>query len=494
MSSVVTVTGTPTLTLNDGGTATYKGGTGTNALTFNYTVGSGDANVSALAANAVNLPGGATIKDSSGNSASLALTGLAQSGPQIDTIAPTVSSVVPSGTGITAGAGDLGAGSLVTLTVNLSDPVTVTGTPTLSLNDGGTATYKGGTGTNALTFSYTVASSDSAVSALAITGVHLPSGAIIKDAAGNAANLSGAVTTFSGLKTDPLGPAPPVISSFSPDTGVAGDGITNNNTLTLSGTAVANSTVTVFDGTTQIGTATANGSGTWTFKTAALADGSHKFTATDAGSGATSAAPSALSVTVDTHVPAAPVLVGDTVVNTNQVLLTGTAEANSTVKVFDGTTLVGTTTAGATGNWSVTTGALTNGTHSLVASAIDAAGNTSAQSQPLAPVIGSPAPGAPTIASFSPDTGVVGDGITDHNTLTLTGTAAANSTVKIFDGSALIGTTTANANGSWDYITAILSDARHILTAKATDASSQTSASSSALSVTVDTHVPDNNT
>jgi large repetitive protein len=42
----VTVTGTPTLTLNDGGTATYTGGSGTTALTFSYTVGSGDANVS----------------------------------------------------------------------------------------------------------------------------------------------------------------------------------------------------------------------------------------------------------------------------------------------------------------------------------------------------------------------------------------------------------------------------------------------------------------
>ena len=31
--------GTPTLTLNDGGTATYTGGSGSSALTFSYTVG-----------------------------------------------------------------------------------------------------------------------------------------------------------------------------------------------------------------------------------------------------------------------------------------------------------------------------------------------------------------------------------------------------------------------------------------------------------------------
>ena len=33
--------GTPTLTLNDGGTATYASGSGTNALTFNTTVAAG---------------------------------------------------------------------------------------------------------------------------------------------------------------------------------------------------------------------------------------------------------------------------------------------------------------------------------------------------------------------------------------------------------------------------------------------------------------------
>ena len=54
--------------------------------------------------------------------------------------------------------GDLDAGNTVTLTLDMSEAVTVTGgTPTLTLNDGGTATYTGGSGSNALTFSYTVA-------------------------------------------------------------------------------------------------------------------------------------------------------------------------------------------------------------------------------------------------------------------------------------------------------------------------------------------------
>ena len=80
-----------------------------------------------------------------------------------------------------------------------------------------------------------------------------------------------------------------------------------------------------------------------------MANGSHSFTATDTVSGVTSAASGALNVTVDTAAPAAPVITGDTIVNTNRVQLTGTAEANSKVTVFDGATALGTATADASG-------------------------------------------------------------------------------------------------------------------------------------------------
>ena len=152
--------GTPTLTLNDGGTATYTGGSGTNALTFSYTVGAGQ-NTAALAATAVNL-NSATITDGAGNAANLSLTGLTQTGPQIDTTTPTVSSVLV-GPASRRAATSMPA-STVTLTLNLSEAVTVAGgTPTLTLNDGGTATYSGGSGTNALTFSYTVGAGQNTV-------------------------------------------------------------------------------------------------------------------------------------------------------------------------------------------------------------------------------------------------------------------------------------------------------------------------------------------
>lgn len=314
-----------------------------------------------------------------------------------------------------------------------------------------------------------------------IHNVNMKTGAVLQD--------SDAPT--SSTPTTPTAPSAPTIASFSNDTGVAGDKITADNTLTLTGTAAANSTVKVFDGTTQIGTATANSSGAWSYTTSALADGNHSLTAkvTDS-SGNTSAASTALAVKIDTTAPAAPVEVGDSIVNGNQVSLNGTAEANSTVKVYDGLTLVGTTTAKADGTWTVTTSALSTGSHDLTATATDAAGNTSVLSSPLDPVIGGTAPSAPTIASYSNDSGVAGDGITNDNTLTLTGTAVANSTVKVFDGATQIGTATANASGAWSFTTAALADGAHNLTAKATDASGQTSSASAALAVKIDTTAP----
>ncbi len=57
--------------------------------------------------------------------------------------------------------GTYGAGSSISIQVTFSGPVTVTGTPQLSLNSGGTANYSSGSGTATLTFTYTVGGSDS---------------------------------------------------------------------------------------------------------------------------------------------------------------------------------------------------------------------------------------------------------------------------------------------------------------------------------------------
>lgn len=78
--SVTVAGGTPTLTLNSGGSASYASGSGTSSLVFNYTTGSTDSAAS-LAATAVNLNGATII--GGGSSANLSLSGLTQTGPAV---------------------------------------------------------------------------------------------------------------------------------------------------------------------------------------------------------------------------------------------------------------------------------------------------------------------------------------------------------------------------------------------------------------------------
>ncbi|HEV3341909.1 MAG TPA: hypothetical protein VG125_16195, partial [Pirellulales bacterium] len=224
LSEVVTVAGgTPTLTLNDGGTATYTGGSGTEGLTFSYTVAAGQ-NTSALTATAANL-NGATITDSGGNAANLSLSGLPQIGPQIISTPAVVTAVADSSGGV------LEAGGTATLTLELTQPVTVSdGVPTLTLNDGGTATYVGGSGSDALTFTYTAAVGQT-TSSLAATAVNF-NGATIASANGNA-NLSLSGLTQSGPQVAAVS-AKPTLAIDGNNTSTAAWATSSNVTLTTS--------------------------------------------------------------------------------------------------------------------------------------------------------------------------------------------------------------------------------------------------------------------
>ena len=217
-SEAVTVTGTPTAKLNDGGTATYDAAATAalndpTKLVFDYTVLSTDTNVPSLQVSSVNL-NGATIRDGGGNNLNLSLSAVpTYSGPQIDTTIPAVTAVaeMPS-------TGSLTAGKNVTITLTTSEAVTVTGMPTLTLNDHGAATYSGiSTDGKTLTFTYTVASTDIDVASLQVSSINLPTGATIRDGGGNNLDLTSlsAVPTYSGpaIDQDKVAEAPSLTTS-----------------------------------------------------------------------------------------------------------------------------------------------------------------------------------------------------------------------------------------------------------------------------------------
>ena len=108
----------------------------------------------------------------------------------------------PTATTVTAttdnGHSDIDAGRVVTITVNTSEVVTVVGTPTLALNDGESAAYFGGSGSNALVFKYTVQPGDT-TSDLKVTGFV----GTITDLVGNSL---AAVTADLGIQVDTTAP------------------------------------------------------------------------------------------------------------------------------------------------------------------------------------------------------------------------------------------------------------------------------------------------
>ena len=93
-------------------------------------------------------------------------------------------------------AASVNAGHVVTITVATSAAVTVIGTPMLQLNDNQVALYTLGSGTNALTFTYTVQLGDN-VADLQVTGLTLPAGTSIEGVTYGI--FSGSVTGDLGL-------------------------------------------------------------------------------------------------------------------------------------------------------------------------------------------------------------------------------------------------------------------------------------------------------
>jgi RHS repeat-associated protein len=143
---------------------------------------------------------------------------------------------------------------------------------------------------------------------------------------GTGTSLSGSYDAFA-VKVYP-GPQAQ-ITAVSPDTGDSStDHLTNSQNLTLSGTATAGSTVTVYrKGVGAIGTATATGGGTWTFSYAGttLPEGTYGFTVTATASGVTSVESSVFKVTVDLTAPTVALSVATSTYDTSpQVRVTAT--------------------------------------------------------------------------------------------------------------------------------------------------------------------------
>ena len=329
----------------------------------------------------------------------------------------------------------------------------------------------------------------------------IPDGTTITATATDAAGNSSPEASVEVDADSQTPPAAPTIDSVSddvePQTGeVANGGTSNDARPTISGSGAApGSTVMVFDGTVELGSTTADAGGDWSFTpTADLGDGSHSFTATASNAAGDSSPSEAYGIVVDTVAPAAPVIAPS-----NGSEVSGTAEPGSTVIIDlqdDGST-DGTVTAGPDGAWSYTPPTPLEDGDQVSATASDEAGNVSPEAtievdnEPQMP------PAAPVIDSVTddvePQTGEVANGGSSNDArATISGSGApANGTVKVFDGTAELGSTTADAGGNWSFTPASdLGEGSHSFTAVASNAAGD-SDSSASYGIVVDTVAPD---
>jgi hypothetical protein len=325
--TVDTSGGTPTLALSNGATATYASSSGTD-LTFTYIVGSGDTNTTHLAYAATTplVLHGATIRDAAHNDATLTLPSPGSAGSldanttiAVDTIPPTVTSVTS-----TQASGSYKAGTVIPVTVNFSEPVVVTGTPTLALNTAPAenATYSSGSGTSALVFNYTVQAGDN-VAALDYTGTGALNGGTIADPAGNNAILTlaspGAAGSLAANKSIRIDTNPPGIPSLTGPADASYLGATptlsatfsnsdagDSGTLDFQVCSDSNCTAVVKSGSSAGGLHNGD-SGNWT--PSGLADGTYYWQAGGVDAAGNQSAWSApRSFTLDTTPPTAPAL------------------------------------------------------------------------------------------------------------------------------------------------------------------------------------------
>ncbi|MEN4590964.1 Ig-like domain-containing protein, partial [Pantoea agglomerans] len=299
--------------------------------------------------------------------------------------------------------------------------------------------------------------------------------------------------------TDDVGPVQGKIEDGS---------VTDDARPTYSGTTTADiSYVNIYDSGKLIGSAAVEADGKWSWTPdSAMSSGAHALTvaAVDAagneGPQVSGTADAAWDFSVLTSAPAQPAI--ENVVddysqgedadsgflqkgqftNDGTLTLNGTAGAGLTVIVWatdaDGNRVnAGSGVADDNGRWSITTAALgEDGRYDLTATAVNAAGVSSAETGAFNVVLDTVAPEAAVAALMDAQGEVQGEvasgGVTDDRAPVLKGTAEAGATVTVYldDSSTPAGSTVADADGNWTLSLGTLTDRDYSWQVKVTDA------------------------
>jgi len=305
-----------------------------------------------------------------------------------------------------------------------------------------------------------------------------------------ATNAGGTSLPSAGLTvtidtTPPATPSTPDLHPVSDSGTSSTDDLTRITTPTFTGSAAANTTITLRDGATVIGTGLANGAGIWSIKSTTLGDGAHQINvlSTDAAGNVTAGAAS-LTVIIDTIAPAATPLpnltnasdtgrsIADNITSVTAPAFNGTGEAGGTVTLYSSGIARGSAKITAGGAWSITSSVLPEGLHNLGTRVTDAAGNTSDLSPFLAVTIDTTAPAAPTIGAVTPSQ--------------ISGSTEALAQVTVYAGGVALAPVIANTLGTWVLPTALAAGV-HTLTAMAVDRAGNASTVSAGVTARIGT-------
>ncbi len=262
----------------------------------------------------------------------------------------------------------------------------------------------------------------------------------------------------------------------------------NKDGSSVKGTAEANAKVEIQDSTGKVigtGTVDANGKFTVSISPVLASTDTAKIIIEDAAGNKST--PLDIKLGSDTLAPDKAVAT----LNTDGNLVTGTAEANAKVAVYDSSNnLLGTATVDANGQYSVTLS--TSITDSKIGNVYvtDATGNKS----DVTNVTGTKDTIAPSKAVVSDVVDAIGaetgsvktGGATDDSKPTLSGTGEANATLTIYDNAKAIGVVTVPASGKWVYTPDVdLGLGSHSITLIQTDQAGNTSLVSDPYTFTV---------
>ncbi len=374
-------------------------------------------------------------------------------------------------------------GQNITLTATVVSTAPGAGTPTgdVTFMDGSTTL---GTGTLDGSGQATLSTSALSVGSHSITVVY-----------GGDTNF---VTSTSSALTQTVNQAATSSSvSASANPSVFGQSITFTATVAASapGSGIPTGTVTFMDGSTTLGTGTLNGSGQITLGTSALSVGSHSITIVYAGdTDFTTSTSSALTQTVNQSATSSsvsssanPSVFGQNVTLTATVVATapGAGIPTGDVTFMDGSTTLGTGTLDGSGQATLSTSALSIGSHSITVVYAGDTNFTTSTSSALTQTVNQAATASSVSSSVNPS--VFGQSVTFTATVTANapGSGIPTGTVTFKDGSTTLGSGTLDGSGQTTFTTSALLAGSHSITVVYGGDTDFTTSTSSALTQTV---------